>query len=107
MAASSEGILSALPFLPGGSKARAEGIAENGIVLGSSNSALADQAVLWALSTTDGKKLAEYPLDSPPVFDGLIAANGRLYITTIDVIVPNPVIRTLFGVINCWAEPLL
>jgi outer membrane protein assembly factor BamB len=39
-------------------------------------------AVLWAVSTADGKKLAEYKLDSPPVFDGMIAANGRLYIST-------------------------
>jgi len=39
-------------------------------------------AMLWAVSPTNGKKLAEYPLDSPPVFDGMIAANGRLYIST-------------------------
>ncbi len=40
--------------------------------------------VLWAVSTTDGEKLAEYKLDSPPVFDGMIAANGQLYISTRD-----------------------
>ena len=38
--------------------------------------------LLWAVSTADGKKLAEYKLDSPPVFDGLAAANGRLYMST-------------------------
>ena len=29
-----------------------------------------------------GKKLSEQDLDGPPVFDGLIAANGELYMTT-------------------------
>jgi len=33
---------------------------------------------LWVLSR-DGKKLAEHTLDSPPVFDGMIAAAGRLF----------------------------
>ena len=41
-------------------------------------------ASLWAVSKTDGKKLAEYKLDFPPVFDGLIAAGGRLFVVTID-----------------------
>jgi outer membrane protein assembly factor BamB len=40
--------------------------------------------LLWAVAAQDGKKLAEYKLDSPPVFDGMIAANGRLYIATRD-----------------------
>ncbi|MBC8876134.1 MAG: PQQ-binding-like beta-propeller repeat protein [Planctomycetes bacterium] len=40
--------------------------------------------ILWAVSTADGKKLAEYPLDAPPIFDGMAAANGRLYISTTD-----------------------
>ena len=41
-------------------------------------------AMLWALSTKDGARLAEYSLDAPPVFDGMAAAQGRLYLTTID-----------------------
>jgi len=41
-------------------------------------------ALLWAVSASDGKKLAEYKLDSPPIFDGMIAAGGRLYISTIN-----------------------
>ena len=54
---------------------------------------------LWAVSTKDGSKLAEYPLDSPPVFDGLIAAQQNLFMTTID------------HVVSCWgparpAEPV-
>ncbi len=40
--------------------------------------------VLAAFAASDGKELAEYKLDSAPVFDGLIAANGRLYISTLD-----------------------
>jgi hypothetical protein len=36
-------------------------------------------AVLWAVST-DGEKLAEQPLDAPPVFDGMAVAAGRLYL---------------------------
>ncbi len=34
---------------------------------------------MWAVSARGGKKIAEYPLESPPVFDGMIAAQGRLY----------------------------
>jgi hypothetical protein len=32
-----------------------------------------------ALSAKDGKKLSETPLEYPPVFDGMIAAGGRLF----------------------------
>jgi hypothetical protein len=46
--------------------------------------------LLWAVSTTDGKKLAQYQLDAPPVFDGLIAARERLFLTTTD------------GCVSCW-----
>ena len=41
-------------------------------------------ARLWVVSTEDGRRLAEYPLDRPPVFDGLSAARGRLYLATDD-----------------------
>ena len=37
---------------------------------------------LWAVSTGEGKKLAECELESPPVFDGLMASDGRLYVST-------------------------
>ena len=40
--------------------------------------------VLWAVAAATGKKLAEYPLASPPVFEGIAAANGRLYISAAD-----------------------
>lgn len=51
---------------------------------------LAEQDELWrsgkggtllALSKAAGKTIAQYTLDSSPVFDGLIAANGRLYLS--------------------------
>jgi hypothetical protein len=48
-------------------------------------------ASLWAVSKTDGKKLAEYKLDFPPIFDGMIAADDRLFVVTID------------GSIRCYA----
>ena len=41
-------------------------------------------AVLWAVSAADGKKVAEYKLSAPPTYDGLAAANGKLYLTTRD-----------------------
>ena len=45
---------------------------------------------LWAVSGKDGAKLAEYEIGSPPVFDGMIAASGRIYIVTRD------------GKVRCW-----
>ncbi|MCK4292771.1 MAG: PQQ-binding-like beta-propeller repeat protein, partial [Planctomycetes bacterium] len=41
-------------------------------------------AMLWAVSASNGEKLADYKLDSPPVFDGMAAANGRLYLATMN-----------------------
>jgi hypothetical protein len=41
-------------------------------------------AKLCAVSAADGKMRAEYPLDATPVFDGLAAARGRLYLSTRD-----------------------
>jgi len=37
---------------------------------------------LLAVSATDGKTLADYELTSSPVFDGMAAAQGRLYMST-------------------------
>ena len=39
-------------------------------------------AILLAVSASDGETLAQYDLDNAPVFDGLIAADNRLYMTT-------------------------
>ncbi len=41
-------------------------------------------AELVAFSTADGEHSWTIPLEVPPVFDGLIAAQGRLYLTTTD-----------------------
>ncbi|MCX7017211.1 MAG: PQQ-binding-like beta-propeller repeat protein [Candidatus Sumerlaeota bacterium] len=46
---------------------------------------------LRVASAEDGKTLAEYPLESVPVFDGLSAANGRLFLAMKN------------GAIQCWA----
>jgi outer membrane protein assembly factor BamB len=37
---------------------------------------------LWIHNAATGKKLAEHKLASPPVFNGIAAAKGRLYLTT-------------------------
>ena len=39
---------------------------------------------LRAIAAENGEQLAEYALDSLPVFDGLIAADGCLYLATKD-----------------------
>jgi outer membrane protein assembly factor BamB/2-polyprenyl-3-methyl-5-hydroxy-6-metoxy-1,4-benzoquinol methylase len=41
-------------------------------------------AVLVAISATDGSELARYKLDCAPVFDGMAAADGRLYLSLAD-----------------------
>jgi outer membrane protein assembly factor BamB len=41
-------------------------------------------ALLRAVSAADGSDLAQYEIDSPPVFDGMAAAAGRLYISTVN-----------------------
>jgi outer membrane protein assembly factor BamB len=41
-------------------------------------------AVLLAFDLDDGKKLLEHKMDTPPVFDGMSAAAGRLYVATMD-----------------------
>ena len=40
--------------------------------------------LLWAMSASDGSKTAQHKLPSPPVWDGLAAAGGRLFLSTID-----------------------
>jgi outer membrane protein assembly factor BamB len=54
--------------------------------LAEQDAALAGQrgALLWAVSAGDGKRLAELKLDAPPVWDGMAAAGGRLYLATTD-----------------------
>jgi len=40
--------------------------------------------ILWAVSAQSGEKLAECKLDTYPVFDGLIVAEGRVYMSMLD-----------------------
>jgi len=47
--------------------------------------------LLWAVSADDGRKLSEYRLGGLPVWDGMAAARGRLYIATTD------------GTVRCFA----
>lgn len=41
-------------------------------------------ATIWVVSTKDGAKLAEHKLPSLPVFDGMAAANEKLFLSTTD-----------------------
>ncbi|MBC8876893.1 MAG: hypothetical protein H8E44_46285, partial [Planctomycetes bacterium] len=36
---------------------------------------------LWAVSAESGQKLSELELDTIPVFDGMAAARGRLFLS--------------------------
>jgi hypothetical protein len=40
--------------------------------------------LLWAVSADTGKKLAEYKIPAVPVWDGMMAANGRLFLSLKD-----------------------
>ena len=39
---------------------------------------------LWCLATQDGEKVSELPLPSPPVYEGMAAAYGKLYVALRD-----------------------
>jgi len=41
-------------------------------------------AMLLSVSTENGKKISELKLDAAPVFDGLAAAEGKLFVVTLD-----------------------
>ena len=41
-------------------------------------------AALWSVAAADGKKLAELKLEAMPVWDGMAAAGGRLYLPLTD-----------------------
>ena len=44
-------------------------------------------ASLWVVSAQDGKRADEIKLKSPPVWDGMAAAGGRLFMGTMDGVV--------------------
>ena len=39
---------------------------------------------VWVCSAKDGSQISEYKLDSPAVWDGLAAANGKLFLSAVD-----------------------
>jgi hypothetical protein len=41
-------------------------------------------SIIWAVDTKTGQKLAEYKMESMPVWDGIAAANGSIIMTTMD-----------------------
>ncbi len=43
-----------------------------------------DGGILWAVSAEDGEKLSEIKLPALPVWDGMAAARGKIYIATTD-----------------------
>jgi len=55
-------------------------------ILAKQNAALngKDGGLLWAVSADSGKKLSEIKLPSLPVWDGMAAARGKIYIATTD-----------------------
>ena len=51
-----------------------------------------EKSELWVLSGADGRKLQTLQLDSRPVYDGLSAAGGRLYVASEE------------GVLTCYGK---
>jgi len=56
---------------------------------GRNNSGLADlrasqPGAIWAISADDGSVLSKQPLSAAPIFDGMAAADGKLYLSTMD-----------------------
>jgi hypothetical protein len=49
-------------------------------------------ALLWVVSKEDGTRLAEYPLQSPPTWDGMAVAQGKLFLALQN------------GALACWAQ---
>jgi len=50
------------------------------------------QGVLMVIDKTNGKPILETPMDHPPVFDGVAAANGKLFVADVS------------NTISCWGE---
>jgi len=61
---------------------------------------------LWAMNKADGRPVARHALDAIPVFDGLVAAGGRLYLSTIDGSVKSFTSSGLTALPSVDAQPL-
>jgi outer membrane protein assembly factor BamB len=69
--------------LPAGHQVEAMALSDSGLVLAGR---VCDEkggtaGFLWLVGREDSKKLAEWPLDAPPVYHGLAVAGGRLYVS--------------------------
>ncbi len=70
--------------IPPNHQVEAMALAENGLLLAGRTCDEKSGAVagfLWVVAREDARKLAEYPLDAPPVYHGLAMAGGRTYIS--------------------------
>ncbi len=47
---------------------------------------------IWVVASSDGSKIRDYPLESTPIWDGMAAAESRLFISMTD------------GSVCCWEE---
>ena len=61
---------------------------------------------LWVVNKNNGQVTARYALDTIPVFDGMAAANGRLYASTIDGRVTSFTARGLETLPSLEGQPL-
>jgi len=61
---------------------------------------------LWVVDKADGKPIARHTLDTIPVFDGMAAAGGRLYLSTVDGRVKSLTASGLTALPSADAEPL-
>jgi hypothetical protein len=62
--------------------------AGNALIVGGTHGASvaekASEGILLIASDSDGKTLGQFPLEAPPVWDGMAAARGKLYVATTD-----------------------
>jgi hypothetical protein len=61
---------------------------------------------LWLVNKSDGRPIARHALNTIPVFDGLAAAGGRLYLSTIDGHVKSFTASGLSALPSLDAQPL-
>jgi len=74
-------------IMPNDCQVEAMALCANGLVVaGRVCDAKSDESrgFLWIVLLDDGTKRFEYPLDSPPAYDGLIVADGRVYLSLED-----------------------
>ena len=71
-------------IMPDGCQVEAMALSGNGLLLAGRRcepKSGRTSGFLWVVAGEDGSKRVEYPLDSPPAYDGLAIAGGRAYLT--------------------------